>query len=77
MTFQAVTDAIVSDFLALRCDAAGEAQGYVVRWRVGEIGVDFLRSDEGVVLLPLVGPGISVAPVAYPMTLRGVRDVAG
>jgi hypothetical protein len=76
VTFQGFTDAVVSYLLALGCDAEPDVQGYVARWRVGEIGVNLLRTDEGSVLLRLVGPGISVAPVAHPMTVRGVRDVA-
>jgi len=45
-------------------------------WRRGDVALEVRGAGHDVVLIRLVGPGVSIAPVEHPMTLRGVRDVA-
>jgi len=82
MDFEQFIRSVAADLETQDVTIQRDTRGYVARWSRGDITVEILRTDErteageAVVLVRLTAPGVSITPADYPMTLRGVRDVA-
>ena len=75
MIFSDFIEAVSTDIRTLGCDVVPIVQDDFAIWTAGLISVE-VRLAGDTVLVRLRTPGASVAPVDYPMSVRGVRDAA-
>ena len=75
MTFSDFIFAVITDIRTLGCDVFPIVSDDLAMFTAGPISVE-VHSAGDTVLVHLRTPGASVAPVDYPMSIRGVRDAA-
>lgn len=77
MTFEAFSAAVVGliriEYPSLPAADLGSRQ---VDWIGKSATLRLMPADDKHVMLFFVSPGVSIAPVTYPMTDRGAREIA-
>ena len=82
MNFEQFIRSVAADLETQDVTIQPDTRGYVARWSRGDITIEIIRTEsrteagDAIVLVHLSVPGVSITPADYPMTLRGVRDVA-